>query len=164
MQNAVNESKKIPGAVVGVVTGAWQNIVENELAGSDTHIFFNRDWETGMASSIKTGLNGLCKLYPAPGAVIIVVCDQPFLTDAILSSLIQAHINSGKGIVASSYDNTVGTPVLFSDQYFPMLLNLQGQEGAKKIILHHPDDCASVDFPEGSIDIDTSEDYDRLLS
>ncbi|MES1181982.1 MAG: nucleotidyltransferase family protein [Flavobacterium sp.] len=164
LQNAVDQSMKIQKAAVGVVTGAWKTVVEKELAGKDIHVFHNNEWETGMASSIKNGVHGLCKLFPSLNAILILVCDQPFLTYTVLNNLIHEYLNSGKGIVASSYNNTLGTPVLFSNRYFPALLDLQGQEGAKKIILQHVADSASIDFPEGGIDIDTSEDYDRLIS
>lgn len=164
LQNVIIESKKITGAVVAVVTGAWQTQVENEAAGQDVLVFHNPEWESGMASSIRTGLGGLCKKYPELDAVILAVCDQPFLKEPNLTSLIREYILSDKGMVASSYNDTLGTPVLFSSHYFPALMELQGQEGAKKIILSHADDSSSVDFPGGETDIDTREDYDILFS
>jgi len=164
LQNVILESRKVTGTAVAIVTGAWQTQVENDAAGQDVLIVHNAEWESGMASSIKTGVEGLCKMYPELDAVILTVCDQPFLTAANLTSLIREYIASDKGIVASSYNGTLGTPVLFSRHYFQVLMELQGQEGAKKIILSHPDDSSSVDFPEGETDIDTMEDYGILFS
>ena len=71
---------------------------------------------------------------------------------------------TGKGIVASFYAETLGTPVLFNKKYFNELLNLKGQEGAKKIINRFLDDTASIPFEKGYIDIDTEVDYNKLIS
>ncbi len=164
LQNVVMEAEKVANAVVAVVTGAWQAQVENDVAGKDVLLFHNAAWESGMATSIKTGIDGLNKLYPELDAVILTVCDQPFLTGANFSALIREYLLSDKGIVASSYNDTVGSPVLFSREYFPELMQLDGQEGAKKLIYAHGNDSASVPFPEGQTDIDTMQDYEILFS
>lgn len=163
LQHAVEQCLKVPEAAVVVVTGAWQESIEKALAGSDVLIRHNTDWATGMASSIKTGITALVGLYPALDAVLFAVCDQPFLTANVLASLIKKHIVEKKTIVASAYSDALGTPALFSKDHFNALLELTGQEGARKIILKYPHDTAVVDFPEGSIDIDTSEDYQSLI-
>jgi molybdenum cofactor cytidylyltransferase len=94
--------------------------------------------------------------------VILAVCDQPFLTAGHLRELVRSAETSGKGIVASRYDGIPGTPVLFKSNYFPDLLNLQGDYGAKKLFPVFAGDMATVPFALGSIDIDTPGDYERL--
>ena len=42
-------------------------------------------------------------------------------------------------------------------------MQLQGEEGAKKIVRATPEDVATIDFPQGAIDIDTKKDYEDLL-
>jgi molybdenum cofactor cytidylyltransferase len=66
--------------------------------------------------------------------------------------------------VSSTYAETLGTPVLFHKKYFNALLELKGQEGAKKIINAFLNDTVSVSFEKGDIDIDTEEDYNELIS
>jgi molybdenum cofactor cytidylyltransferase len=163
IRNVVEQSQKIPQAITMVVTGASADLIENELAGQHVFTRHNAAWSTGMASSIKTGVSELLLLYPSLDAVLIMVCDQPFLKSSIIHSLIEEYIRTGKNIIASAYNNTLGTPVLFSRKYFTDLLQLQGQEGAKKIIITHPEDVSSIYFPSGEIDIDTKEDYNKLL-
>jgi molybdenum cofactor cytidylyltransferase len=162
--NAVDQSLQLPDAVVTVVTGASKDRAEEQLAGKNIDIRYNPDWETGMASSIRTGVSELLQLHPFMDAVLITVCDQPYLTNGTLASLVDGYLGTDKGIVASSYDGTLGTPVLFSSKYFNTLMELEGQEGAKKIIQQHPEDTTHVDFPLGKIDIDTAEDYSNLLN
>lgn len=123
----------------------------------------NQEWEEGMAASIRCGLAELITLEPRVASCIFIVCDQPFVDAALLNTLVQVKEQDKSGMVASAYKDTLGTPVLFDKLYFPELLSLRGQEGAKKIILKHRKDVATVPFPAGAIDIDTAADYADLL-
>jgi molybdenum cofactor cytidylyltransferase len=148
---------------VVVVSGAFHDEVRDSLRGHALDIIFNPAWEKGMASGIVAGLSNLLSLQPDVESVIITVCDQPFISSALLLQLVCTHNVSGKGIIACAYANSVGTPVLFSSPYFEQLLALSGSEGAKKLLRQHPDDLITVDFPDGDIDIDTAKDVERLL-
>jgi molybdenum cofactor cytidylyltransferase len=145
-----------------VVTGAFHAEVSDSLHGQSVDIVFNPAWEEGMASGIVAGLSKILSAHPDVDAVIIAVCDQPFISSALLSQLVSTHETSGKGIIASAYANSVGTPVLFGRSYFEQLLALSGSEGAKKLLKQYPDDLATVAFPEGDIDIDTGDDVQKL--
>ena len=65
--------------------------------------------------------------------------------------------------MASSYSNTLGVPALFDRSYFEELLRLNDESGAKSIILANRERVAELPFPEGKIDIDTVEDYERFV-
>ncbi|RAU81858.1 nucleotidyltransferase family protein [Pontibacter arcticus] len=123
----------------------------------------NSEWQEGMASSIRIGLLTLLEASSEITSSIFMVCDQPFVEAALLHNIVQTKTESGKGIVASKYKDTLGTPVLFDKRYFPELLALQGQEGAKRLIAKYKEDVAAVDFPLGYVDIDTSDDYNALI-
>jgi molybdenum cofactor cytidylyltransferase len=164
LRNAVEQSLAVPQSIVLVVTGASRETIETELDSDQVMIRYNADWQTGMASSIKTGVSELLLQYPSLDALLITVCDQPFLDAGILNSLLSEYYATDKNIIASAYNDTLGTPVLFSKKYFGALQTLEGQEGAKKIILNHSGDIASVRFLKGGIDIDTDEDYRNLMN
>ncbi|AKD04205.1 nucleotidyltransferase family protein [Pontibacter korlensis] len=123
----------------------------------------NEAWEEGMASSIRCGLEKVLAVEPEVESCMFMVCDQPFVEEQLLHEMMLAKQQSGKGIVASAYAETLGTPVLFDRKYFKELLSLQGQEGAKKIIMRHRIDAVPISFPLGTIDIDTVEDYASLI-
>jgi molybdenum cofactor cytidylyltransferase len=95
-------------------------------------------------------------------ASLLLSCDQPFVTAAVLAKIIRLRLTSGKPIVASAYATTLGIPDLFDRSCFPDLLRLKEDSGAKKIILARPHDVVSFDFPAGAIDIDTAADYKKL--
>jgi molybdenum cofactor cytidylyltransferase len=96
--------------------------------------------------------------------VVIAACDQPFVESSTIAALIAARERTGKPIVASSYANTLGIPALFGRSCFDALLALPDESGAKAIIESQPNDVASIEFPNGAIDIDTPADFERLGS
>lgn len=164
LEYIIGEASVIKEAAVIVVTGANHELIEKEIDASKIKIAFNPDWESGMSSSINTGLNKALQLFPEIEKCILAVCDQPFVSHSIFENLIAEYHKTKKGIVASAYAETVGTPVLFAKEYFNELLRLKGQEGAKKIINRFLEDTASIPFEKGNIDIDTEEDYNKLIS
>jgi len=164
LQTAIEEASLVPNAIVFVVTGANYDVIQNEPYTQSTIICHNNDWEKGMSTSIATGLKELLALRPDVQKCIFTVCDQPYLSSSVFKDLINTYFQTGKGIIASSYSQTLGTPVLFDKKYFDALLELKGQEGAKKIITRFLDDTASVLFEKGAVDIDTTEDYHNLIN
>ena len=146
-----------------VVVGANVDKISTEVDVDKAAIVFNKNWKTGMASSIITGLNFLVEKYPLTDAVIFMMCDQPFVSINLLNNLITVQKKTAKPIVCSSYQNVLGVPALFHKNIFPALLLLAGDTGARKIIQQYPGDVASVLFEKGNIDIDTAEDYEKLL-
>ncbi|RYY57541.1 MAG: nucleotidyltransferase family protein [Chitinophagaceae bacterium] len=162
VQHVSDEAKKAGLDPVIVVTGAFEKEVLEKLDTDGLTISHNKDWQQGMAAGIKSGLNAL-DTAGAFDAVIVSVCDQPFLSATIFESLKEARLHTGKGIIASAYAGTVGVPVLFDKKYFTALENAEEAEGTKKLIHQFREDLAHVDFEAGSIDIDTEEDYNLLL-
>jgi molybdenum cofactor cytidylyltransferase len=149
---------------VVVILGANEKPHREIIENLPVQILSNYYWKTGMGSSIKTGLNYLLQSGTELDAVIIMVCDQPALTSNHLLKLIQ-KFNQNKGaIVASSYANSSGVPALFGRSFFSNLLLLGDDHGAKKLIQQFPRQVETVEFPNGSIDLDTEADYQNYLN
>jgi len=149
-------------APVVVVTGEDSSQVTSELTGLTVSIAMNPRWSSGLGSSIGVGVQRATDLAPDLDASLLLTCDQPFVTAAVLAQIIQLRVTSGKPIVASAYTTTLGIPALFDRSCFPDLLRLKEDSGAKKIILARPHDVVSFDFAAGEIDIDTAADYETL--
>ncbi|MEN2488659.1 nucleotidyltransferase family protein [Flavobacterium sp. B11] len=163
LKKTISEALKVENSFVIVVTGSSHDLIEKELNLSEITFSFNSDWENGMSSSIVKGVNQLLHQNPDSEQCILAVCDQPFVTHSIFENLIVEANKTKKGIAASAYSETLGTPVLFHKKYFQELLELKGQEGAKKLIKKYAEDVVSVLFEKGNIDIDTEEDYNKLI-
>jgi molybdenum cofactor cytidylyltransferase len=115
-----------------------------------------------MASSIRTGLENLLMHYPNIDAVIICLCDQPFLNSQHLLALQNQYVKTGKKIVASVYDNLESVPALFDKVMFGELLSLKGQEGARKVIRKAGDDLIGLPFSKGIYDVDTPAAWEKV--
>lgn len=147
---------------VVVVLGAHSNKIEKELKNTTAHIVVNADWQEGMASSIRCGVKAFIEKWPAAEGLLLMVCDQPFVKTHLLNELITVHQKTGKQIVACSYKGTFGPPTFFHRSFFEELLCLKGDIGARSIVNQHIDMTEIITFPEGSFDVDTDADYERL--
>ncbi len=144
---------------VVVVIGCRADEMKRELEDLPVSIVENTEWQSGMSSSLRAGLKDVV----SDDAVVIMLCDQPFVTAEVLDSLIETHYKTGMPIVASDYGAMRGVPALFSKELLPELTVLTGDEGARRIIARHPEMVATVAFAAGAIDIDLSADYTDLI-
>lgn len=145
---------------VYVVLGAnYEQIVAQVKV--DNPVYF-QDWQSGMGSSIAFGVSAILANNPRVKNVLIMVCDQPFVSPDLLRKLVEIHSNSNRHITACTYGNISGVPAIFSKAIFPELIKLSGDKGAKAIIAKHSDQVNLVSFPQGTEDIDTPQDLQRL--
>ena len=162
LDHSVNEAVNAKADAVVVILGKNADLFKNEIHKEKVSVLINKDWEEGMASSVRLGLASLLKIKPYIDSVIFMVCDQPHISASVLNELIATQQKTTKQIVTCNYGGTIGPPALFHKKYFRELAKLNGDIGAKNIIQQNMHDVATVLFPEGKIDIDTKEDYDAL--
>ncbi|MBE9229446.1 nucleotidyltransferase family protein [Phormidium sp. LEGE 05292] len=148
---------------VGVVLGAYAEAIEPHLSNLGIHIFYNEHWSTGMAGSIQCGLREMLVRFSELDAIVLMVCDQPFVSTHLIHQLISGYQISNYPIVASKYADTLGVPALFHKTFFPALLTLQGDVGAKSIIRQHHSCCLGIPFAEGAIDLDTHQHLEQWI-
>ena len=146
-----------------VVVGANKAEVVPELAGYSVTIVDNAYWQEGMATSIKVGLAGLYMTEPKLDGVLMLVCDQPYLTATLLEHMVTTFQESGKKAVACRYKKQWGVPVLIGRELLAELIEIKGDQGAKPMLQKHKAEVAFVDFDRGIIDLDTPEDYEAFL-
>lgn len=164
LRHAVESAMETAMRPVIVVLGAYCDEVKKEIQGLNVELIENREWQEGMASSLRCGLAAVQKMSNDVDGIIFMVCDQPFVTKSLLNSLLHAQNKTGFPIVASSYEGNVGTPALFHKSLFPKLMDLKGDTGARKLMRQHESLVATVAFPKGIIDIDTKADYEALVA
>jgi molybdenum cofactor cytidylyltransferase len=162
IKGVVEAAKEAGCRPIIVVTGSDSPKVAAAIDDDDICIAENTQWRDGIGTSIRIGAQRLIDIAPEAKAVVLLVCDQPFITGKILTSLMELWSATGKSIVASSYSNTLGVPALFDRALFVELLRLEDETGAKPIILSTPGRVAELPFPEGASDIDTVADYQEL--
>jgi molybdenum cofactor cytidylyltransferase len=160
LQGVIETTKKTDCKPVIVVLGANADKIA-PIPGTIT--LYNKDWKEGMASSIKIAIQEI-ERDDSINNVLIILCDQPFVNSDLIDKMLHTKARSQSAIVACSYNNTVGVPALFDRSLFIELSSLSGNEGAKKIIMNHSKNITLVSFELGSVDIDTTADYDRLIN
>lgn len=148
---------------VVVVLGAQAERMKLEIDGLNLHIVENQQWANGMGTSIAAGMTALTAINPALEAVVIVLCDQPFVSAPVLNQLAASYRSTQSPIIASAYANTVGVPTLFDRSLFRELMTLNVTVGAKYLIKQHAEKVLQVSFPKGAIDLDTPAQYQQLL-
>jgi molybdenum cofactor cytidylyltransferase len=149
---------------VVVVVGANSEQIHRQIKHLPVKVVNNLDWVLGMSTSIKSGIELLNNLPQKIEAVVITLCDQPFVSPQIINQLVDAYYSTKKPIVACEYAGTLGVPALFSQRFFSELAALKETSGAKKVINHNLKEVFSIPFPLGDIDIDTPKDYEQLQS
>ena len=164
LRRAASAALKAGCRPVVVVTGADAASARKALRELDVQEAENQQWESGISSSVRVGIEALVTANPQTAAVVLMLCDQPFVTREIIARLVAAHRETGRSIVASRYGGSYGVPALFGKGHFAELTTLEGDAGAKQIIQRHLPKVHLLPFPEGEIDIDTPEDLARLQS
>ena len=149
---------------VVVVTGANAAACRESLRGFDVLEAENQRWESGMSSSVRVGVEALVTPNPRIAAVVLMLCDQPFVTRDVIVGLVKAHYETGCSIVASRFGGSYGVPALFGKAHFAELATLEGAAGAKQVIQKRLQKVQLLPFPEGEIDVDTPDDFARLQS
>lgn len=164
LRNAVENALNSTADLVCVVLGANAEKLKPEIQDLQVETVINENWADGMASSLQNGLRKLLEIEPDLDAVCITLCDQPLINSEIINQLIDKFSTGKSLIIASEYTETVGVPAIFASSLFNELLALKSSEGAKKIILKHPESVQQISVPEAAFDIDTKEDFENLLS
>ena len=113
-----------------IVLGYQKEVVENIIDKNDKiKIIFNDQFKTGMASSIKTGIENLSTKSEA---FFICLGDMPEINKEIYNKLIKQLKNNK--IIVPTYKNKQGNPVLFSKSVKEKIIKIEGDVGAKKIL------------------------------
>ena len=136
--------------------------MRNELAGLRIQIVANPEWEAGMGTTIRAGVEAI-RADPGINSLILTVADSPGLTAETYNRISAAHVASGLPIVASQYSGTVGVPALFQRQFFDSLVALNADQGCKGLILANTAKSMRLPCPEAARDIDTPEEYRSLI-
>jgi molybdenum cofactor cytidylyltransferase len=146
---------------VVVVTGAYAPQVASAVSDLPVEIASNELWQEGQSSSIRAGLDAA---PPAVGSVIFLLADQPYVTSSLIQALVDAHASQPAVLVAPMVQgNRRGNPVLFDREAFAELRALHGDSGGRALFQKYP--VHYVPWHDARIvtDIDTEEDYRRLM-
>ena len=131
-------------------------LIETDLG--DAYVIENPEWEEGIASSLRVGLDAVTRLSRCDTA-LIVIGDQPNVSPETVAEMTTSHARSGRPVTLPKYRYTWGNPALVDRSLWPRLMSLDGDEGAKRLWLSHPEWVNEVWFSDSAPrDVDTEAD------
>ena len=140
-----------------IVLGHQKEIIEKLIDKNEKIKFvFNKNFESGMASSIKTGLNNLSEKTEA---FFICLGDMPMINQDVYNQLIKSRNN--KEIIVPTYKGQQGNPILFSKSMKSIIISIEGDIGAKKILEQNKDKILKVKIDDINItkDFNTKDNF-----
>ena len=140
-----------------VVLGANADQHLDALSHEEVHIVLNQRWQQGMGTSLHAGLEQL-SVDDLPGGILLSVCDQPLLSATVIRNLTRA-MEPGKIAAAEYAPGVVGTPAAFSIYFLNDLKSVPPEGGARQLFSRFSSRLITIPFPNGSLDLDTPEDY-----
>ena len=143
-----------------IILGYQKDIIEKLIDKNEKiKIIFNKDFESGMASSIKTGLDNLSEKSEA---FFICLGDMPMVSHDIYNQLIKSKDN--KEIIVPTYKRQQGNPVLFNKSMKEKIMDTMGDVGAKKILELNKDKISNLEINNQSIakSFNTQDDFSSL--
>jgi len=160
--HVLSRTFEFPVDEVWVVLGHDADRILAETDLGDAYVVDNLEWEEGIASSLRVGLDALTRLSRCDRA-LIVIGDQPDVPVDMVVELIESHNRAGKPVTLPKYRYSWGNPVLVDRVLWPRLMSLEGDEGAKRLWQAHPEWVNEVWVSESSPrDVDTEADIHEL--
>ena len=115
-----------------VVTGHACDAVQDALAGLPLTFVHNKDYATGLASSLRAGVAAVPQR--ASGAVVLLG-DMPLVTADLIDHLIRRFAENPKVDAIVPFTNgRRGNPVLLSGSLFAAVAGLSADEGARSLL------------------------------
>ena len=118
----------------------------------------NAHWQTGLSSSLNTGLTAVPRRAVA---ALVLVIDQPNVDAAALRRLVAAWRRRPNVPAAAHYSGRAGVPAVLPRGAWRTLRGLDGDAGARAL-LRGGAVTTLVAMPEAELDVDTPADLLRL--
>jgi molybdenum cofactor cytidylyltransferase len=145
-----------------VVTGYQREEAAGQVADLRCDTVFNPDHATGIHTSVRAGVDALPEDV---AAVVIMLADMPFVTEAMLTDLQRGYRASAAPLVISRYGDEVKAPPMLYDRSLFAELRVMQRRCGREVVKRHLDEAAVRDWPiEALADIDTPEDYERVCA
>lgn len=160
--HVVARTLQFPVEEVWVVIGHDSDEILSTTDLGDAYIVENLEWEEGIASSLRVGLDALTRLSRCEQA-LVVIGDQPDVPVETVTELLDSHARAGKPVTIPKYRYSWGNPVVVNRSLWARVMSLEGDEGAKRLWQAHPEWVNEVWFSDSAPrDVDTEADVVEL--
>ncbi|WP_022726964.1 NTP transferase domain-containing protein [Fodinicurvata sediminis] len=145
-----------------VVTGYEADKIQTNLKDKAVRFIHNPKYADGLSTSLQAGLAGL---EENTDAVIVMLADMPEVSSEVLNRLVTSYNPvEGREICVPTWEGKPGNPVLIGKEFFPEIMEISGDIGARRLLGDYPDRVAEVDVKDASVlaDIDAPQDLEAL--
>lgn len=155
-------TREMPVDEIWVVLGADADRILSEVDFGDAGIVENPEWEEGISSSLRVGLDVLTRFSRSERALILMG-DQPDVSPEVVTQLLASHRTSGRPVSIPKYRYTLGNPVVVDRSFWSRVMSLEGDEGAMRLWRAHPEWVNEVWFQDQMPrDVDTEADVKEM--
>ncbi len=159
VRRAVRQAVDAGLAPVVVVLGHEAERVREELTGLPCVPVVNAEHARGAGASLRVGVREAGEV----AALVLILADMPFVTAAMLASLLARYREGGTHLVMSRYGEVEAPPHLFDRSLFAELLSGEDERCAKPVIRRHLGEAAVAAWPATALqDIDVASDYEQV--
>jgi molybdenum cofactor cytidylyltransferase len=151
----------VPEAVV-VVRSGMTAVTAEVLASGFGRCVENPDPDRGQLSSLVVGLDAVDR--PDVSAALVTLVDVPLVRSSTVAELLARAAASPAPILRATHEGRHGHPVVFRRAVFAALRAADPAAGAKPVVRALAVEDVEVDDPGVLRDVDTPQDYDRLLT
>lgn len=136
-------------------------ILGKKLHQAKLQVEVNSHYANGQSSSLQFGLSKVIDTFPA---VMFLLADQPLVDAATLNLLIQHFWSADKNICVPTFAGKKGNPCIFGNSFYPQIMNITGDIGARRIIQANPKKVQEVQIqnPHFFLDVDTPADLEKI--
>jgi molybdenum cofactor cytidylyltransferase len=145
-----------------VVTGHQPREIEQVLGGRPVRYVHASDYAEGLAASLKSGI---AAVPPEAAAAIVCLGDMPLVTGRMIDRLLEAYDpEHGRLIVMPTFRGKQGNPMIWDRRFFPEIMEISGDSGARFLVGRHTDVLAAVEMGDDAVvhDFDTPESLGTL--
>ncbi|GAA3508095.1 NTP transferase domain-containing protein [Aquimarina addita] len=159
----ISKSIQLKNVKTYVILGANYEIIDKEIKDFAVTIIYNNNWQLGMGTSIRCGVQYILKEDKKFDAILITLVDQPMIDLIHLNELLLKWSTRSQSIIATKMEKGKGVPAIFPSSYFKDLLKLKNDYGARYLIKQYEDQVVSIAANAKTDDIDTIDQYKSLL-
>jgi molybdenum cofactor cytidylyltransferase len=142
------------------VLGHEADRVAAEIAGLPCQTVLNPRHAEGVRTSLQVGV---ARAAETSGALVVILADMPYVTAAMIETLVARWRASGAPLVVSRYGDVEAPPMLYDRALFDELRAVEGPGCGKQVVRRHRAEAEWVAWPPEALrDVDVAEDYQRV--
>lgn len=143
-----------------IVLGSYYENILPVIDKYKISALINEDWNEGQSTSVKLGVSNF--LEDDMDAILFLLVDQPQITTEMINNILNLFAYTKNSIIVHLYEGQNRHPILFAENTFQDLMNIQGDQGGRQLFKKYPPLQIKIENDYLAFDIDTVNDLKNL--